>query len=657
MGRGSTDTYAGGLQSSFSTRTRRRPFGPKTRRQQLSMMDTSGADIIKPLPQSQTPSLLSESLNTSPPGHLVDPGSIAMQASTPSVHGPPSVPPVTTATGSRSLNRVTMQPRASRPLFDVFEEEEEDAYPRAMVSRVAPDLGTSKRHTFGYTTVQERCASVPVTPLTLPTRRFSKQGQQNTKPIPPTPRLASFPEAPKATKTGFKLTPGDSSVSVGVPAGNATVPPPREINTKTARIADGISYELQQTVKKLKQTSSQLCDLQEELRSEREKNLRLEKTNQELEKTVESHKEEKLVMQRRLKASEAKEISYEAELRVMHLKLARAEKAVRALDHVTSLKVESRISHFKMPPATGQTRKPQREIDVYVVFMVEDINDVILETALAIANAAVRSPVTTTKQLQVDAIRRRLGVQLSSVLSNESQNKISEPVNLILVQTVVQVLLVHWCVDIIEAHYPPRKTFSDLLIEMTAQSQSSTSRNIFSTSPIARVTLRGTHRTLPRVVPQPICGRQSSIITPSHSQPPFKDWSYEILNNLSMTLCTGNYVLSRLKSHPATLVKLEKLLKVVYDLRLALAEKDRTGGLEILVVQPDTEYIPRMMEDAHLLELGATTKRKNGPDGLVSIGTSAIGLQREEIDPRDGGSLGIEIVLRPKVVLSSTPNA
>ena len=102
-------------------------------------------------------------------------------------------------------------------------------------------------------------------------------------------------------------------------------------------------------------------------------------------------------------------------------------------------------------------------------------------------------------------------------------------------------------------------------------------------------------------------------------------------------------------------MKLGTLVKIAYDLRRGLAEKDHIGGLEIRTVVPDTHFSPRVMEDAH-------------PDGKATaaridmvLGTAAIGLQREvagasmngATSTSGGTGLGIEVVLKPKVVLPS----
>ena len=546
-----------------------------------------------------------------------------------------------------------MQPSASPSMVDaVVEKTEEDTQRLGLHgsnSKGTTGEHTSRRHTLGYSSKKGTKSPLHIPPVNV-SPDSSKRDQQDTKP----PSHASLPQGSKAnSKPSQKVTIGDRPVHLRAPAPHAIASPPKATDTEAVHMADGFSQEFERFVETLKHMSSQLSDLQAELRREKEKNRQLELKNQELANDLERHKEEQLRMKRKLEASEAKQISDEAELRVMHLKLARAEKAVRVLDHVTNLKVEARIHyHLDIPPSTSKSQKPQHEINLYIVLMMEDINDMILETALAISNTAVRSKPHQTNQ--PDNTGRRLGVHLRSLLVKGSQDAISNPVSTILVQAVVQVLLVRWCVDIIEAHYPPRKTFSDLLIEMTAQPQS-TGQTVFSMTPFPRTALW--ELTDYFEDPLPICGPQSSIVTPSHpeSQPPFKEWTYEILASLNVTLNLGGYALTTLKSYANTLLKLEKLVKLAYDTRRTLAERDKTGGLEILVVEPDTEFMPRMMEDAYLLELDKKTTKIRNSD-LLSVGTTAIGLQKEDIDPNDDQSLGIEVVLRPKVVLYNASN-
>ena len=237
---------------------------------------------------------------------------------------------------------------------------------------------------------------------------------------------------------------------------------------EAARLAT-LNNQFERELVSLRQTAYQLCEVQDELRTEQEKSRGLALEVQMVKRSVEVMKDERATMQRDMKMMEirmAKKDKDETEWEVMHLKLARAERLVRGLDNVTRFRLEAKMdtasvfSNGKKKPARAPT-SPSAEI----ARMVEEINDEILQAALTVADGVVRSAVYASP---TGRARHILGVRLSALLAKETSS--SSKVNLLLVQVVLEVFLVHWCVDIIEAHYPQQKTFADLLIEMTSHS-------------------------------------------------------------------------------------------------------------------------------------------------------------------------------------------
>lgn len=107
----------------------------------------------------------------------------------------------------------------------------------------------------------------------------------------------------------------------------------------------------------------------------------------------------------------------------------------------------------------------------------------------------------------------------------------------------------------------------------------------------------------------------------------------------------------RMKAQSSALfsTKTLALVKVAYDLRTAMAEKDICGGLEIVIVPPDTPFQEKTMMDAH-----ATSRKVNTDQSRVDFiaGTSGIGLQRK-VSERVLGQFQsrMEIELKPKVIL------
>ena len=96
------------------------------------------------------------------------------------------------------------------------------------------------------------------------------------------------------------------------------------------------------------------------------------------------------------------------------------------------------------------------------------------------------------------------------------------------------------------------------------------------------------------------------------------------------------------------------LVKVAYDLRTAMAEKDICGGLEIVIVPPDTPFQEKWMIDAHADPRKIDTD-KSRVDYVA--GTTGIGLQRKVSETVDGQfRSSVEVELKPKVTLARALN-
>ena len=92
------------------------------------------------------------------------------------------------------------------------------------------------------------------------------------------------------------------------------------------------------------------------------------------------------------------------------------------------------------------------------------------------------------------------------------------------------------------------------------------------------------------------------------------------------------------------------LVEVAYDIRTAMAEKDICGGLEIVIVPPDTPFQEKWMIDAH-----ADPRNVDRDQSRVDfvVGTTGIGLQRWVSERVDGQFQSrMEIELKPKVTLA-----
>ena len=96
------------------------------------------------------------------------------------------------------------------------------------------------------------------------------------------------------------------------------------------------------------------------------------------------------------------------------------------------------------------------------------------------------------------------------------------------------------------------------------------------------------------------------------------------------------------------------LVTMAYNLRTALAEKDICGGLEVVIVAPDTPFQEKWMVDGH-----ADVREGDAYIDFVA-GTIGIGLQRKDrseyvtVDGVFGPKRNME--LKPKVILARALN-
>ena len=97
-----------------------------------------------------------------------------------------------------------------------------------------------------------------------------------------------------------------------------------------------------------------------------------------------------------------------------------------------------------------------------------------------------------------------------------------------------------------------------------------------------------------------VCGKQIKIIQSNthYDSVKFNEWVKDIINELGLFLTMGGL---RVKTQRATLffTKTLALVKLAYDLRTAMAEKDICGGLETVIVPPDTPFQEKWMTDGH----------------------------------------------------------
>ena len=148
-----------------------------------------------------------------------------------------------------------------------------------------------------------------------------------------------------------------------------------------------------------------------------------------------------------------------------------------------------------------------------------------------------------------------------------------------------------------------------------------------------------------------ICGKQIKIIQSSTHDDvvKFDEWVKDIVKELGLVLTTAGL---KMKSQYVTLfsTKTLALVKVAYNLRTAMAEKDICGGLELVVVPADTSFQEKWMIDAH-----ADPRKVDTDHSRVDYvaGTTGMGLHRK-VTETVGGQIQsrMEMELKPKVTLA-----
>ncbi|CAA7271040.1 unnamed protein product [Cyclocybe aegerita] len=216
-------------------------------------------------------------------------------------------------------------------------------------------------------------------------------------------------------------------------------------------------------------------------------------------------------------------------------------------------------------------------------------------------------------ELQKNA-KRLLGKRLTSFLVKQSETRdVKYPV---LMKTVIEVYLFHWCFAIIEGLYPKQRSFEDLLLDLSA--------------------LHLGHKNVDLKCPQ-------NIIQMKSHRPDFDEWVSDLLQELELILAVGDVRLQSEDSAPGTL---RRLIKSAYDLRRALAERDLHGNIKLTMPVPNTVFKPERMDEAPLQRVPGWVRllRSTNPGEANRVaGTSSLGITCEG----DDGTK--EIIVKPVV--------
>ena len=162
----------------------------------------------------------------------------------------------------------------------------------------------------------------------------------------------------------------------------------------------------------------------------------------------------------------------------MQHKLNAAERQVRCLDHLTRQKLESRQEDgygqprrrgVKGPTPIGLVASIPASTDV--VGAMRTLNEEIYQTCVQFVKGLERTAVFSTKQKP--QVQKVLGDHLTAMLGDHARETSSY--NMLLMQTVLEVFMTHWCSSIIEAFYPQQESFVDLLLQLSSARATETS--------------------------------------------------------------------------------------------------------------------------------------------------------------------------------------
>ena len=393
-------------------------------------------------------------------------------------------------------------------------------------------------------------------------------------------------------------------------------------------------------------------DVIQQLKYQIEENEKLEETNKELQKESRAFSEFKS----KIRDDEAKyqrlfkeKDSWEGQLESMHQRLSDSERQVRCLDIITRQKYEAKQSgSYGTGSTVGRSAKLHFSPHVKgpsmdVITSVTIFNEEVLQTASYIVEHLEESE-SLVLPTQITRARAIWGSTVVSMLQGQGQD--SSRLNILLLKNCLEVFMTHWCAHIVEGWYPKQPSFSDILVDLAAQTTNGFGK--FWLNPQVIFILFSDYS----VGKQQICGKQIKIIPTGPGTPDFGSWVKDVVEDLTSVLVVGGVSMPVMKTSllPS---KIEPLLKLAYNLRLGLAERDICGGLEVSAPPPDVPFHPQFMEDAEEFALQKSRKRNveslalSWLEGEYIAGTNGIGLKRTL-----NGQPGVyEMVVKPKVSL------
>ncbi|KAF9473007.1 hypothetical protein BDN70DRAFT_925394 [Pholiota conissans] len=362
-----------------------------------------------------------------------------------------------------------------------------------------------------------------------------------------------------------------------------------------------------------------------------------EQLNRELEtqrRILEDTRSELIQMRANYSALSYEKRGWKDKFEVMHHKLQRAERQMRCLDHITRAKVEARqAAHAQSVRRTKQIMAMELKPSVEVINAVEVLNEEILQLANLFVEYLER---TTTARASDDDVQRAkmvLGDGMTEMMVTQAGSNPRDGFRQLLMQVALEVFMTFWCSAIIDGYYPKQESFADLLLEMSSSSLVNASRKGH----------------IPRIE----CGNPIQVVkvhAATNMSSKFSEWVYDIIDDLETILLVGGVHLVHSDQPNMLSSKILGLVKLSYNLRTALAERDLSGGLDLYMVAPDTPFQSKWMDEGHEAQTQVSDQ-----DVEPIAGTSGLGLSRDTSNGQyyqDGRvDSRFKMILKPKVVL------
>ena len=238
--------------------------------------------------------------------------------------------------------------------------------------------------------------------------------------------------------------------------------------------------------------------------------------------------------------------------------------------------------------------------------------------------------------------REMVGAKILNVLISQAQKPEPE-VNPLLVQVVLQIFMVKFCVSKIQSWYPNDSNIEGFLDAIYSEIRLSGRRLYHQAHLIPR------HLTFVFSEEQAVSGRWRAL-TRAHTRPTTETWTNELSHKLMSVLKVPARMPGSSESQESFLHRLPPIFKAVHELRTAIGEKFTSADLEVSVFDCDTPYQPTYMEDAY--GDGRNPSGKRGPECVV--GTTGIGLKKLMAERAVNDTLQWQNVISAKIVLEST---